>query len=156
MAAVPQKDVLVVAGTDTKRAEQVPLFGTTATSDGRHTFFIILQKPGGSPTPFKNENTGWGWPPYFKFNAPEIQATAQAMIGQEVAVTYFGWRNQIFGTFPDIVSLDPAGKNTGTTSWVRGTVFTLWGLLLVFLFSKLKATVRWVSVRVDGVGQGKK
>ena len=58
---------------------------------------------------FRNEDTGWGWPPYFKFNSADLTAQAQAYAsGPEkpwVLVKYYGWRLRIFSVFPNAVSL---------------------------------------------------
>jgi len=58
---------------------------------------------------FRNEDTGWGWPPYFKFNSADITAQAQEFSAADpkpwVLVKYYGWRIHIFAMFPNVISL---------------------------------------------------
>ena len=41
-------------------------------------FFIQTIKKNGKPMVYRNEDTGWGWPPYFKFDTANLQADAAA------------------------------------------------------------------------------
>ncbi|MBO6853604.1 MAG: DUF1523 family protein [Marivivens sp.] len=59
---------------------------------------------------YRNEDTGWIWPPYFKFDSADLQAEASALIsaaGQEqwVVVTHYGWRNRFLSIYPNAVGL---------------------------------------------------
>ena len=63
---------------------------------------------------FKNEDTGWGWPPYFKFNSADVTAEAQAFATDKekpwVLVKYYGWRFTMFSMFPNVLDLKKVGK----------------------------------------------
>jgi len=58
---------------------------------------------------FRNEDTGWGWPPYLKFNSADLTAEAQAFASDQnkpwVLVKYYGWRIKIFSMFPNALNL---------------------------------------------------
>ena len=61
---------------------------------------------------YRNEDTGWFWPPYFKWDSSTLQAEAQNLKSdkanpQWVAVTHYGWRLPIFSIFPNAVSVTP-------------------------------------------------
>jgi len=61
---------------------------------------------------FRNEDTGWIWPPYFKFDSSDLQAEAEAEMsppGQEkwVVLTHYGWRNRFFTIYPNAVGIRP-------------------------------------------------
>lgn len=58
---------------------------------------------------YRNEDTGWGWPPYLKFDSVDLTAQAQAYATPAdkpwVLVKYYGWRIHILSTFPNVISL---------------------------------------------------
>lgn len=59
---------------------------------------------------YRNEDTGWIWPPYFKFDTSDLQAEALANIstpGDEkwVVITYYGWRNRFLSIYPNAVGI---------------------------------------------------
>ena len=61
---------------------------------------------------YRNEDTGWIWPPYFKFDSSDLQATAQrfqtsAAADQWVIVTHYGWRNRFFTIYPNAIGIRP-------------------------------------------------
>ena len=84
---LPRTSVVQISGTDTKRVDKaveveivkggkdIAEKTTTQTEDVR---FINSVSRKGKPMVFRNEDTGWGWPPYFKFNSADITAEAQA------------------------------------------------------------------------------
>ena len=55
---------------------------------------------------FRNEDTGWGWPFYFKFNAADVQAKAKSMEFEKrlAIITSYGWPSVflLFGALPII------------------------------------------------------
>lgn len=59
---------------------------------------------------FRNEDTGWGWPPYFKFNSGDLAAKAINIKETEpdatVLVTYYGWRITYMDLYPNMVDLE--------------------------------------------------
>ncbi len=61
---------------------------------------------------YRNEDTGWIWPPYFKFDSSDLQAEAQANIStpeneQWVVMTHYGWRNRFFTIYPNAIGIRP-------------------------------------------------
>jgi len=61
---------------------------------------------------FRNEDTGWIWPPYFKFDSSDLQAGAsanQSAPGAEqwVVITHYGWRNRFFTIYPNAIGIRP-------------------------------------------------
>lgn len=136
---LPSKDIVTISGINLKRAEGVPARGATPAKDGADMYFIFGKNEKGDAAAYKNQDTGWGWPPYFKFEAAELQAKAQTLVGQKVIIKYYGWRNKFFGLFPNIISLEK-GTDTdqdSTASWTRRIVFTAWVLGVLYVFSKL-------------------
>jgi hypothetical protein len=103
----------------------------TGSGASRDVFFINAVFPNGKTMEYRNEDTGWGWPPYFKMNsssmnteAKELQSTTTAP--KWVAVTHYGWRNQLFTIFPNVIALRQVeGPDTRIIPWVNIVIFTL-------------------------------
>ena len=56
--------------------------------------------------PYRNEDTGWGLPLYFKFNSADVQAAAQSLVGEGRAqIKYYGWRVAVLDMFRNAVSV---------------------------------------------------
>jgi hypothetical protein len=115
---LPRTAVVQISGTDMKRVDRAsgkvverqavddPRRGTLQTNDVRYINSVARN---GKTRVFRNEDTGWGWPPYFKFNSADLTAQAQAFASVQdkpwVLVKYYGWRIRIFSMFPNAVSL---------------------------------------------------
>jgi hypothetical protein len=115
---LPRTAVVQISGTDVKRvdresgevvsknAQDTSARGAGNTYDVR---FINSVARNGKTMVFRNEDTGWGWPPYFKFNSADLTAQAQAFASVPdkpwVLVKYYGWRIRIFSMFPNAISL---------------------------------------------------
>jgi hypothetical protein len=145
---LPQTDIVRVVGTNTQRMDlgenswffSAPDSGTAVTADGnRDVKFIETVYPDGDVMVFRNEDTAWGWPPYFKFNSFDVQAEAQNRVSTEatpqwVAITHYGWRNQFFTIFPNAISITPAtGPDQRVIPWVSITILVVLALILLLL-----------------------
>ena len=83
--------------------------GTGTTRDVR---YIETMRPGERVLVFRNEDTGWGWPPYLKFDAADLHARARDMIPTDgssdwVVVKSYGARNAILSIYPNILRVTP-------------------------------------------------
>lgn len=131
---LPRYMVAEISGADSKRAEGIPMREATVTAKGNDIYFIYVVREDGSSGILRNEDTGWGVPPYLKFDAADLQAKAQAMKGKKVRIGYYGWRNALLGLFPNALSIREAKDGDPGTSWTRNIVFTLWwALIIIFL-----------------------
>ena len=56
---------------------------------------------------YRNEDTRFSFPFYFKFDSADIEARAQAFSNakQLVEIKYYGWRNQFIDEFPNVISI---------------------------------------------------
>ena len=90
---LPRTDVVQFTGTDVKRMDRKDPNSGSSTRDVRYLNAITRT---GKIRVFRNEDTGWGWPPYFKFNSADLSAEAQSLMqnpGKPWArVRYYGWR----------------------------------------------------------------
>jgi Protein of unknown function (DUF1523) len=106
---------------------------TTTTADTiRDIRYIDAVFPDGdSVMVYRNEDTGWIWPPYFKYDSSTLQAEATNLKSDKtapewVSVTHYGWRLPIFSIFPNAVAVNPvAGPDVSITPWVNIVVLTL-------------------------------
>ncbi|WP_424968011.1 DUF1523 family protein [Dinoroseobacter sp. S375] len=79
-------------------------------ADSRDVRFIDAARPGGEAIVYRNEDTGWGWPFYFKFDSSDVNARAKDLVSDAedptwVIVRHYGWRSNLFSIFPNAVSL---------------------------------------------------
>jgi hypothetical protein len=121
---LPRTAVVQISGTDMKRVDRASgkvverqaaddaSRGTLQTYDVRYINSVARN---GKTRVFRNEDTGWGWPPYLKFNSADLTAQAQAYASVPekpwVLVKYYGWRIRIFSMFPNAVSLRTVDKD---------------------------------------------
>lgn len=72
---------------------------------------------------YRNEDTGWIWPPYFKFDSSDLQAEASANLSQGgaekwVVITHYGWRNRFFTVYPNAIGIRPvSGPDVTVVPW---------------------------------------
>ena len=152
---LPQRDIARVTDTYEKRIDfgENSIFwssadvGNDATALNRDVFFIQSRLENGRVMVYRNEDTGWGWPPYFKFDTSNLQAEAadlksSAETPKWVAIKHYGWRNEFLSIFPNAVSVTPvAGPDVRIIPW-----FNIG--LLTFLFASFWAIrVRWIRIR---------
>jgi hypothetical protein len=145
---LPQHDIVRITDTYEKREDfDYPLFwanppsGDAQTPANRDVFFIQAFRTNGKPMIYRNEDTGWGWPPYFKFDTSNLQAEASDMISKKsaataqwVSITHYGWRNEFLSIFPNAISVKAvAGPDVRIIPWFNIIVLTVlaalcWGI----------------------------
>ena len=131
---LPQRDIVRVSDTYEKRVDfgENSIFwaqadvGTDETPANRDVFFIQTVRADGSVMVYRNEDTGWGWPPYFKFDTSNLQAESADIKSTAEApkwalLTHYGWRNEFLSVFPNAISIKPiAGPEVGKPiPWVN-------------------------------------
>lgn len=82
---------------------------------------------------YRNEDTGWIWPPYFKFDSSDLQAEAASLSkGDEWAVvTHYGWRIRWASIYPNAIGIRPvADPNTYVIPWFSIAVFLFIGIAI--------------------------
>ena len=159
---LPQHDIVRITNTYEKRID----FGSNswfwASGDSgnatapvnRDVFFIETFRTNEKPMIYRNEDTGWGWPPYFKFNTANLQARASDLIGtqddgatQWAVIWHYGWRNEFLSIYPNATSVRPAtGPAERIIPWFNIV------LLIVLAGAFWALWVRWVrfrSARID-------
>ena len=157
---LPQHDIVRIADTYEQRIDPGgnSLFWTNAaTGDrtdlpGRDVFFIQTIRPGGQPMVYRNEDTGWGWPPYFKFDTANLQTKAADLASSSdnprwVAVRHYGWRWELGSIFPNAVEIRPVdGPDSRIVNWFNIVVLTLLAGLVWAIWARWR---RFRERRID-------
>ncbi|MCX8225695.1 MAG: DUF1523 family protein, partial [Sulfitobacter sp.] len=115
---LPQVDIVRITDTYEKRIDfgENSIFwsnadvGNNNTLGNRDVFFIQTRRAKGDVMVYRNEDTGWGWPPYFKFDTTNLQAEASDLKSASgtpefVALKHYGWRNEFLSIFPNAISV---------------------------------------------------
>jgi len=115
---LPQRDIVRVVSTETRRVDfgSNSIFwsnsgaGDAVNATNRDVFFIETVKKNGKVMVYRNEDTGWGWPPYFKFDTADLQARAADLVStkdnpQWAVIRHYGWRSQWLSIFPNATSI---------------------------------------------------
>ena len=121
---LPQHDIVKITGTynrlttigsENAWAYASPDTGTAESVTTRDIRFIEAAYPDGDVMVYRNEDTGWIWPPYFKYDSSNLQAEAgnlksDAASPKWVMVTHYGWRLPILSIYPNAVSVREAAS----------------------------------------------
>lgn len=152
---LPQHDIVRISDTYEKRVD----FGDnsiwwakedTGNATGtinRDVFFIQTIKKNGKPMVYRNEDTGWGWPPYFKFDTSNLQTEASDLRSTSEApkwimVTHYGWRVEFQSIFPNAISVKQVDDPDMTIiPWLNIIILTV----LFAIFWAIR--VRWIRFR---------
>jgi len=93
--------------------------------------FGFIQRDAEGPMVYRNEDTGWRWPPYFKFDTASLQTEADDLRSTPenpkwAVVTRYGWRIELFSAFPNAVAIKPVdGPNRTVIPWFNIVFFVL-------------------------------
>lgn len=144
---LPQHDVVRIVGTYQERqdlSDWTRVFWATPDSQAtglvnRDVQFIQAVKANGKEIVYRNEDTGWFWPPYFKFDTANLLARAQDLISTSenpkwAVVTHYGWRNIYVSAFPNAVNIKPvAGPDVTIIPWFNIVFFVLLAIILFMI-----------------------
>ena len=102
---------------------------------------------------YRNEDTGFGWPPYFKLDSSNLQAEAAEVVStkadpQWVIVTHYGWRSPFLSIYANAISLKPVDGPDASKGipWVNIIVLTL---LAAFFYAIWVRWRRFRRARID-------
>jgi hypothetical protein len=164
---LPQRDIVRVVDAYEKRMDvgSGGLFwgkadtGTNAT-ETRDVRFIDTIRPDGSVMVYRNEDTGFSWPFYFKFDSSDLGAEAKNLISKDddpiwVAMRHYGWRIQLFTIFPNVTSVKVVdGPDARLIPWFNIVFLIICCLILLGIFRLLQRFKRnRVDPVVDNVGE---
>ncbi|KCV81392.1 hypothetical protein ATO10_12324 [Actibacterium atlanticum] len=145
---LPQRDVVRISDTYEKRIDfgensifwSSPDTGNATGTVNRDIFFIQTIQTNGKPMVYRNEDTGWGWPPYFKLDTSNLQTEAadlksSAEAPKWVVIKHYGWRNEFLSIYPNAVGVRQVDSpDVSLFPWMNIVILTLIGLVLLFLY----------------------
>jgi hypothetical protein len=122
---LPHHEVLKMVGTDVKRVGGDSGQRGGPQFDIRYIYAEDIETK--KPRVFRNEDTGWGFPWYMKFNSSDVHAAARAIAneGGTAAITYYGWRIQLFSMYPNVIKIKRAEPGTVIVPWFNIAFFTV-------------------------------
>ena len=155
---LPRTAVVQISGTDIKRVDKPKDIKVVENETDEQKKIEALTKDvrfinsvsrKDKPMVFLNQDTGWGWPPYFKFDSADLTAEAQAFATDQskpwVLVKYYGWRFTLFSMFPNVLDLKQVDRNY-THIPLFNIVFIILVFVLIFVirikFKKLVTRIR--------------
>ena len=145
---LPQHDIvritntynrLTTVGTENAWAYSSPDTGTAESATTRDIRFIEAAFQDGSVIVYRNEDTGWVWPPYFKYDSSNLQAEAGNLKStveapKWVSVTHYGWRFPFLSIYPNAVSVrEVAGPDVTIIPYVPIVILILLAFLVYML-----------------------
>lgn len=159
---LPQRDIVRIVNTYEERQELndwTRIFWSrpddqSATIINRDVQFIQGVTPEGRPKVYRNEDTSWSWPPYFKFDTANLYTEANDAISTKdtpewVAITHYGWRNEFLSIFPNAVAIKPvAGPDVRLIPWFNIIILTLLAALFWAIWVRWR---RFREARIDPV-----
>jgi hypothetical protein len=160
---LPQRDVVRITDTYLERIDfgENSIFWSHATTGdaanltNRDVFFIQAFRTNSKPMIYRNEDTGWGWPPFFKFNSTNLQASASDLESKSTAVgaqwaviRHYGWRNEFMSIYPNALRISPA---TGPDHqlglpWLNILILTLFAAIVYGIWVRWR---RFRTARID-------
>lgn len=158
---LPDKDIVRIVNTYEERQELndwTRIFWSRPDTQSdqliaRDVQFIQTVRADGSLMVFRNEDTGWSWPPYFKFDTANLYTEANDGVSTKAApewyvVRHYGWRNEFLSSFPNAISIRPIEGPDASKGipWLNITILTL---LAAFFYAIWVRWRRFRKARID-------
>jgi hypothetical protein len=146
--SLPSRDVVRIVDTEIRRSDSTRVEEGRDVVTTRDVRFISAITPSGRPRVYRNEDTGFGWPPFFKFDSANLAARAQDAVSTEenprwVIVTHYGWRVPMISAFPNAVSIRPAtGPDQTLIPWFNIGLLTVLAVAAFFLWRRVRRFLR--------------
>ena len=154
---LPQKDIVRVTGTEIIRKDfsgLSRLFYAQADSGDAETSnrdlrLITTTRDNERVSVYRNEDTGFSWPPYFKFDSSNLQAEATEVISSKaepnwVLIKHYGWRSPFLSIYPNAISIKPIEGPDASKGipFLNILILTLFAAVVYFIW------VRWRRFRI--------
>lgn len=89
---------------------------------------------------FRNEDTGFRWPFYFKFDSSNVHAEVSDLVSTRespkwVSIKHYGWRSELLSIYPNAISIRPvSGPDVTFFPWFNVVFFVILALILLGIF----------------------
>ncbi len=143
---LPSTDIVKITGSEVKRVDNDGPISADNPADGptRDVYYIYTINENKKIMVYRNEDTGWSFPFYFKFNSADIQAQAQSAndANQISRIVHYGWRFNMMNMFKNIVSIKPVDSfEASTFSFYTILKFAGWFIWLALILVQLAIPV---------------
>jgi hypothetical protein len=159
---LPQHDIVRIVNTYEERqdlGDWTQIFWSvpddqTESLTNRDVQFIQAVRPDGDAVVYRNEDTGWRWPPYFKFDTANLYTEANDAISTRaapewVSITHYGWRNEYLSIFPNAIAIKPVeGPDATIIPWVNIVILVIFFALVWAIWVRWR---RFRRARIDPV-----
>ena len=139
---LPEKSITTITGVEVKRVDKDGPIGKENPADGptMDVYYIYTSLPNDQVRVFRNEDTRWSWPFYFKFDAADVQAKAKTLEYEKktARLTSYGWRINMLSWFPNVTKIDVVEPDASTCSVFRWLWFALWAAGFGYLGWRLR------------------
>jgi len=134
--ALPQVDVVRAVGVEIKRVDVTK--DDTGQSRTRDVYQLQMEAVDGEPRVYRNQDNFI----YFKFDSADLQAQVQSFAAdkQLVALRHYGWRLQLFSTFPNAVKAWPVEEGYRHIPVFNIVALTFIGYLIFILVRYIRRT----------------
>lgn len=141
----PHYDVTRVTGVEVKRVDKDGPITKSNPADGptRDVYYINTQNDDGKIMVYRNEDTRWGFPFYFKFGSANLQAEAQALGNDNklVQIKYYGWRITMMDEYRNATSIKEITADDTPSHPIVSWIF--YAFLLATLFLSIQFVRGW-------------
>lgn len=136
----PSYHKTIITGMEVKRMDKDGVITKQNPADGpvRDVYFLFTKDvDSGKIRVYRNEDTRFDFPWYFKFDSANQQGVAQQYINsaEPAEIKYYGWRLTYFEEYPNIISIDSGDNNSLpiVSYFLYSILFVLWltGLLVI-------------------------
>jgi|TARA_B110000971_G_C19986962_1_gene490057 hypothetical protein len=128
---LPQRDIVRITGTEVLRKDFSGwtriFYAKVDTGDtdsfNRDLRLINSVRSNGQVHVYRNEDTGLGWPPYFKLDSSNLQAESEDAVSNRdkpvwFILRHYGWRNTFLSIYPNAISIKPiSGPDVRLVPW---------------------------------------
>lgn len=140
---LPRHDVVRIVNTEVRRVDGSgkPIDGNERPGTSKDVYYIFAEDPETrEPRVYRNEDTGWGFPPYLKFNSADEQAIASSIAAEKgvALITKYGWRLPLLSWFPNATNVRRWDPADGVTPWFNIIFFAALGALALFVALRLR------------------
>lgn len=138
----PSYEITRISSGEVKRMDKDGFITKSNPADGavRDVYFINTQNPNkNEPKVYRNEDTGWGFPFYFKFDSANIQAKALDLVSDNklVELRYYGWRLTMLSEFPNVTDIRVVEENESASHPILAYILYVLGLISLLIFVQL-------------------
>jgi len=144
---LPSTRKVFVTGIQIKRVDTTKPDGQVETRDVR--FILTKDFDSRDPLVFRNEDTRWGFPLYFKFDAADLDAKADDLAKSpepKVAlVTYYGTRNRVMDWYPNVLSMEVVDPGHNSLPWPTLITLGILAIIALVIYLQYRKAKRRVS-----------